>query len=199
MTHHKRECGSDLFAIARRDDVTSAFARQHCADRSAQEFVPGIVALAARKRQDRHEAFLWNGLDQPGADTGQGAATGRCRRSAGDKLMTLGTSRPHARLTSSLRKVAPRSETTMRSAVGARGAGFVHNRRRLNEELIRPVLEALPRPGHVDDGIDHEIGDVDVLRTHLARDRFRKDTLRGLGRREASEIRLALISGLNFT
>src|SRR5580700_2153228 len=76
MTHHKRECGSDLFAIARRDDVTSAFARQHCADRSAQEFVPGIVALAARKRQDRHEAFLWNGLDQPGADTGQGPRLG---------------------------------------------------------------------------------------------------------------------------
>src|SRR5580700_2503066 len=40
MTHHKRDCGSDLFAIARRDDVTSAFARQHCADRSAHEYVP---------------------------------------------------------------------------------------------------------------------------------------------------------------
>jgi hypothetical protein len=30
-THHKLECGSDLFAFARRNDVTSAFARQHCA------------------------------------------------------------------------------------------------------------------------------------------------------------------------
>jgi hypothetical protein len=36
--------------------------------------------------------------------------------------------------------------------------GFVRNRRRLNEALVRPVLEALLSPGHVVDGIDREIG-----------------------------------------
>jgi hypothetical protein len=105
--------------------------------------------------------------------------------------MTLGTSRPHARVSPAL---CERSRLGQKRPCGTRLVrevpGFVHNRRRLNEELIRPVLEALPRPGHVDDGIDHEIGDVDALRPHLARDRFRKDTSRGLGRREASEIRL---------
>src|ERR1700722_10151753 len=85
-SHHKRECGSDLFAIARRHDVTSAFARQHCADRSAHEYVPDIVALAARKWQNRHEAGIigrvlesclgGSSRDNSGA---RGAGTG-CRR-----------------------------------------------------------------------------------------------------------------------
>src|SRR5580704_15591806 len=117
MTHHKRECGSDLFAIARRDDVTSAFARQHCADRSAQEFVPGIVALAARNgrinmRPSSGMVWINQALIQgKGRDWALPAVS---RRQAHDPW-DVSTTR--ARLASSLRKVAPRSETTMRNAV----------------------------------------------------------------------------------
>ena len=49
----------------------------------------------------------------------------------------------------------------------------------------------LPRPRHVDDRIDHDVGDVHALRPEIARHRLGEDALRRLGGREAGEVRLA--------
>src|ERR1700741_2579182 len=72
--------------------------------------------------------------------------------------------------------------------------GFVRNRGRLYEEIVRLALEALAGPREVDHGIDHEIGHVNALRADLTGDRFGENALRGLGRREAGEVGLAAYS-----
>src|SRR3546814_17671713 len=54
---------------------------------------------------------------------------------------------------------------------------------------------AFALPGQVDYRIDNEIGDMHALGPKIARQRFRQDALRGLGRREARETRLAAQGG----
>src|SRR3546814_19427163 len=59
--------------------------------------------------------------------------------------------------------------------------------------LFRSVVglagQAFALPGQVDYRIDNEIGDMHALGPKSARQRFRQDALRGLGRREARETR----------
>jgi len=57
----------------------------------------------------------------------------------------------------------------------------------LDEELVGLVLVALACPGHVNNRIDDDIGDVHALRSELARHGLGQDPLRRLGRRKASE------------
>src|SRR5690242_191674 len=46
---------------------------------------------------------------------------------------------------------------------------LVGDGRRLDEEAVGPILEALARPRHVDHRVDDDIGDVHTLRPHVAR------------------------------
>src|SRR3546814_8644763 len=71
----------------------------------------------------------------------------------------------------------------------------VGDRRRRNEEVVGLVGQAFALPGQVDYRIDNEIGDMHALGPKIARQRFRQDALRGLGRREARETRLAAQGG----
>src|SRR5665213_2729511 len=56
-----------------------------------------------------------------------------------------------------------------------------------DEEIVRRVGHALALPRHVDHRVDDEIGNVDALWPQVARERFRKDALRGFRRRKAGE------------
>ena len=58
----------------------------------------------------------------------------------------------------------------------------------LMKKLSGRVGVALARPGEIDDGIDHDIGDMDALGSQFARHRLGEDALSGLGRREAGKI-----------
>jgi glycolate oxidase len=68
---------------------------------------------------------------------------------------------------------------------------FIGNRRRLDEEVVGPILEARARPRDVDHRVDDEIGDMHPLWSEVARHRLGQDALRRLGRREAGEAGLA--------
>jgi hypothetical protein len=62
-----------------------------------------------------------------------------------------------------------------------------------DEEVVRcvfaqPLFHHLPCPLQVDDGVDHDIGDVDSLWSQLTSDGFRQYLLRDLGRRKAREV-----------
>src|SRR5579863_10589099 len=76
----------------------------------------------------------------------------------------------------------PGGPVLMRSVKNLVGDG-----RRLDEEAVGPILEALARPRHVDHRVDDDIGDMHALRSHVACDRLGQDALRRLGRREAGK------------
>ncbi len=68
---------------------------------------------------------------------------------------------------------------------------LLRNRLRLDEEVVRSLRPALPRPFEVDHRIDHQIGDVDAPRPQIARHRLGENPLRRLGRREPRKAGLA--------
>ena len=68
------------------------------------------------------------------------------------------------------------------------GGGF-------DEEAVGGVRVTFARPGDVDDGVDHDIGDVDALGASVARDRLGEDALRRLGGREAGELGASALGG----
>lgn len=57
--------------------------------------------------------------------------------------------------------------------------------RRLDEECVRRFRPSLARPFQIDHRVDQHVADVYILRSKLARDRFRENSLCGFGRREA--------------
>src|SRR4030095_6253405 len=70
--------------------------------------------------------------------------------------------------------------------------GFLGDCGWLDEERVsRRLGSHRPGPFQIDDGIDHDVGDVHALRSDLAGDRFREYPLCRLGRRKAREPRLA--------
>src|SRR3954451_21000298 len=71
------------------------------------------------------------------------------------------TERPH------LDVERPRRAVLMRDV-----PDLVGDRRRLDEEGVRGTGVHLAGPGEIDDGIDHQVGDVDALLTEVARHRF---------------------------
>src|SRR4029077_12868412 len=58
---------------------------------------------------------------------------------------------------------------------------------RLDEELVRLVLETLAGPGDVDHGVNNDVGDVNALWPELPRHRLGQNALRSLGWSEAGE------------
>ena len=61
----------------------------------------------------------------------------------------------------------------------------------LYEEVVRLFRIALPRPGEINHGIDHQKGDVHAFGPHFSRHRLGQDALRSLRRRETCKTSLA--------
>src|SRR5262245_59031882 len=79
-------------------------------------------------------------------------------------------------------------ERPCRTGLACQVPCFVGDCSGCDKEVVRLVLESLPGPGHVDDGIDDDIGNVHTPWPEISRHCLRQDALRRFCRGEPREI-----------
>lgn len=155
-------------------------------------FYEGVKALGAARRPVHQPRAAARG-DRSGADPRRGADAGAVRRrrarrsgSISDKQAALKLLRPGPQVGLEGPRRA-RLHVQLPEELGDRVGG----EHAVGRKLFHALGHAFARPAVVDHAVDHDVGDVDVLRPELARHRLRHLAQAALGRRKRGELRRA--------